>query len=133
MKKTIGILITLILIISLGTYFYFKSREVTNSSLFKSIPNNAGFFIDIHDISEIKDNFSKSNLLWNEITQFTSLHKFRKEVTLLDSLIDFEDKKIQNALNNKNLIISAHESGKNNLKFLFLLKYGDIKEKKIIE
>jgi hypothetical protein len=133
MKKTVGILITLILLISAGTYFYIKSREVVSSNLFEAIPTNAGFFIDIHDITNVKEEFSESNSLWNEILQISSLKNFREEINLLDSLVNFNNKDIQNALNNKNLIISAHESGKNNLEFLFIMKYGDIKEKKLIE
>ena len=133
MLKKILTIASLIIIIAAGFfgYRYIKSQRIPDFNMLKAIPLDASFIIDSENFIDKMNTLSKNNKIYQELNQLKKVTHFNDDLTYL--LKNYHENKFLNELINDNrVILSAHQSGKENIAFLFLLKMNTLRDKKII-
>jgi len=129
MRKTIAIIVAIVILGGLGTFIYLQKQQVPDFNTSRLVSSEAAFFIDVHDPVEFLDKITEENKIWDELSQIQSIQSFTRQLNTLDSLVS-EDDALRNAIKDKRLIISAEKQGKDRIGFTFFIKTGNIREQK---
>lgn len=121
LKKIIAILIPVLIIGSIGVYFYHhqEKSEVPDNIAIKAIPIDASFVIESHKTLPLWKNISKNNDIWKELEETPFFSVLNNQLNALDSLIK-ENPDLENILENEPLFVSAHLNGMNHFNYLFV-------------
>src|SRR6056297_2547804 len=133
MLKKILTIASLIIIIAAGFfgYRYIKSQRIPDFNMLKAIPLDASFIIDSENFINKMNTLSKNNKIYQELNQLKKVTHFNDDLTYLLKIYH-ENKFLNELINDNRVILSAHQSGKENIAFLFLLKMNTLRDKKII-
>ncbi len=126
MSKTLKfVILTLIFVAVLGgTYTYFKTQQVTVSSIYKAVPINAAIIININQPDDVIKTIAYKNHFWKEFSALKQNYNLSEHCKQIDSI--FQHKLINNELlQNRKLLISFHELGKNQFKPIFFIKQNN--------
>ncbi len=96
-----------------------NSTEQHLSSNLKAIPIDAGIIIETHDLEDFIDNMHKKPEYLNELLKIDEIKNIDDNLIFADSLI----KKNKDLFKNKNVnaTLSIHNTGKNNIEYLFII------------
>ncbi|MEA3318044.1 MAG: hypothetical protein U9R54_08810, partial [Bacteroidota bacterium] len=131
-KYGVIILISLFIISLLTTVFYIRKRQLPNFELIKAVPTDAAIIIKTNNMFSIINKKMENNQIWTELLNIQDINALNKNLNHLDSLIS-ENKDLYKTLKNRKTIISVHNIGKSQTKYLFFLKTKSIKENRSIK
>lgn len=114
MTKKYIIFISLgILIIISAIFFVLKRHQPSVASLFKAIPDDVAFIIDIKDYTKLRADISANNRTWGNVSFI------KKQTDLLDSLQQISGFLKDFLAQSPEILISGHTSGNNPLQLLY--------------
>ena len=128
-------LLSLIGIIIIGATIYFIAAKQVKvvDSMFKAIPLDAAYIVDIADYNDFRDAITSGNKCWNAALELTFLKSLKNQIQLLDSL-QHQSAVIKNLFLQKHAImISGHPSGKVELQCVFYFKIPSKSDFKSVE
>lgn len=114
-KYIIFISLGILLIIS-AIFFVLKRHQPSVASLFKAIPDDVAFIIDIKDYTKLRADISANSRTWGNVTFI------KKQTDLLDSLQQISGFLKDFLAQSPEILISGHTSGKDPLQLLYYTK-----------
>ncbi|MCG8411209.1 MAG: hypothetical protein MI739_07990 [Bacteroidales bacterium] len=122
----------LVLLFSVSLYFgykYLNEQKQPEFNIYKTIPLDVNFIVEGNNLVNYLSEIKEGNKLWQELTSFPSIVKLESDLEFLDSLSK-NNSKINRLLQNRQLIITAHKLGEDQLGFLFFTKLQNVRDKK---
>lgn len=128
----LGSLIGIILIAAL-LYIFAGKRERVVDSMFRAIPLDAAYIVDVSDYNELHQSLMSGNSLWNKALDFSFFKDLNIQLHLLDSLQQVSDV-IKIVLSQKHsVLVSGHQEGKDRFQSVFYFKIQSGKDFKNID
>ena len=131
MKKIIPIIGAIIILLGVGIFLYIQKKQTPNYDISRLVSAESAFFVDIHDPVELMEKATGENKIWNELTHIEGFQKFSQKIVFLDSLME-QEKRLEEAINGKRLIVCVQKQGKEQVGFTYLLKPDNIREQNLL-
>lgn len=119
MKKAVLWILAILVLITVGLYYWFFQTPDKNINAFYLIPKDAMYIIEAENPVENWKRFSKSEI-WRFLKKQKYFASIQKNADYLDSLVH-ENSTIFSLFGNRDMLISAHKTSKKDYDFLFLL------------
>lgn len=103
---------------SLGLFSNKENRTVTES--IRLVPVDANLIVEIRDFASLSDRLKEEPKYWKDLCNFPAIHTLNNHINLLDS-IRLSGNQAGTIIETQTLIISIHDSGKNNLGAICLI------------
>ncbi|MCF8296463.1 MAG: DUF3352 domain-containing protein [Saprospiraceae bacterium] len=131
--KIFIVVISILAVIFIGyfAYTYYKKLKEPTTSVFKAIPENTAFIIELRNANNLYSQLNESNFIWNSLKQISSFDSLTKQIEKLDSLIQ-GNVSISTILENQSVYISTHFAGFNKFEYLYLVSLPNTRQNKII-
>ena len=114
MKKNLFTLLISIIILSSCT----KEKEL--STIMNAVPFDASLILEIPKYNNFAAKLQSDSKYWTELRTLPEFKKLNESIVNFDSLIR-KNADFKTAFYNKNMIISVHASGKNDVDFLYII------------
>ncbi len=112
-------------VIAVSVYFGREKRNL--SPVINVVPTKAAFILETDDFSYLTNKISKNEDIISLFSTLNLTKEFNSNFLYLDSLIRI-NKTFKKFLNQKNVIISAHLLGQNDIGFLFATSFSEKKK-----
>ncbi len=112
-------------VIAVSVYFGKEKRKL--SPVINAVPTKAAFILETDDFSYLTNKISKNEDIISLFSTLNLTKEFNSNFLYVDSLIRI-NKKFKKFLNQKDVIISAHLLGQNNIGFLFATSFSEKKK-----
>ncbi len=117
-----GVVVTILILASLATVFYYNFIRVKDRSAIEAVPNDAAIIIEATNLPLAWHNL-KSSDFWVELQNNEVVANLTQKVGLIDSLIK-QNNAISSVVNDEKSIVSFHKSGIGKIELLWVIETG---------
>ncbi|MGM0407658.1 MAG: DUF3352 domain-containing protein [Bacteroidota bacterium] len=131
-KKVLTIAAILIVIAAgIWGYHYIKSQRLPDFNMIKAIPTDASYIIDSKDFIDKVNDIRSNNKIYEELLSLKSVKQLDNDLSYLIKFYN-ENKFIKELIDNNRIIISGHQSGKEDIAHLFLMSLHSLRDQKFV-
>ncbi|MEO6884427.1 MAG: DUF3352 domain-containing protein [Bacteroidia bacterium] len=131
-KIFFGTFVTAVIVAGIFGFFYLRKIKTPVSTAINAIPADAVFIIRSNSADIFWKKISQNNIIWQDFLSENIFSDINKNGFIIDSLIQ-NSPDIIGLLDENPFFISAHETQKNHLDFLFSYSLPDITKREIVE
>lgn len=117
-----GVVITLVILASLATIFYYNFIKVKDRAAIEAVPNDAAIIVETNGFTQTWSNVKASDF-WLDLQHNEAIKKITDEINLMDSVISLNPE-MAALTNDKKMTISFHRSGVGGLSVLAIAETG---------
>jgi hypothetical protein len=121
-KKYILFISLGILFIISSIFFVLKKHQPIIDNLFKAVPADAAFIIDVKNYSKFRSELDANNKIWQELSQISIFSGVNEHIHLIDSLQKNNGFLKGFIANNPAMLISGHFTGKSTIELLYCIQ-----------
>ncbi len=120
-----GVILMISLIVILSYKFVQEQKRYSRIPPINAVPLNAQIVLEITDFRELIKTLTTNNQIWEGIKNIDAVNEIDAKLSYLNDLIK-EISIFKEVLDDGEVIISTHLTGKNNLNFLFIVNIFDV-------
>lgn len=117
-----GIVVTLVLLASLATVFYYNFIRVKDRAAMEAIPNDAAIIIESSGMPQSWSNLLNSDF-WVDLQNNESIKKLTADIRFIDS-ITHQNTDLASVVATEKMMLSFHKSGSGSVEILSVLETG---------
>jgi len=123
MSKTLYAVSGSALVIALIIVGYFLLNRSNDDALdaLRAVPVDAAFIFETNDVEGFIHKVNQENNIWKELLHFKGIERIDRQILLLDSIIQ-NVQTCKELIQRNSLYVSAHQTGKNNVGLIWILK-----------
>lgn len=118
----IGIVVTLLIIGGLATFFYINYIKVKHVPAITAVPNDAALILEISNVPASWASFSASDL-WRDLQKNEAIRQLQSRIRVLDSVVS-GNAGLKDILTENKTVMSVHTQGGQKMSMLFITETG---------
>lgn len=111
--------------------YYIRNKTYTYSPVYKALPMDSPFFIETNDAAGLLEELD-GNKIWQSLQSFPGIRHADSSMSVIDSLIR-ADEDLGSFLDGREMIISFHITGKEDISYLYLIALDEARQNDYIE
>ena len=131
MKKSLIIISVVVVLLGILGYFFYRTVYLQEKiDVFSLVPEHA---LVVYESREFGDDWEKflQQDLWQGVEKIPSLITAKKDISLLDTLLDAEG--FPSAFRDRTFLASMHTTSKDEFDFLFITEVSSLADQKALD
>ena len=100
-------------------YFLLRGKFEPKEDVYHAVPMDASFLIEVKDFNDFIYQLQENSLIWNELVRLKKVQNASKALSKVDSILKI-DQSIGTLIDQKSVLVSVHNIGKEDPRLLFL-------------